>query len=158
MAAAHWTSFLSAILCRSLWQTHTDICICTSWEWNTPRSPLTSTQKLSRAPRLSFCLPEGNIQSRWGLESKQHRVSCRDNKAGDKMKIIVWPAFISPHINFWIHEEEKPRVCPASHQAAEVPLSRTGPPVYLSWQRSKQSAETISLHLTPLCFKTTVLL
>lgn len=110
MAAAHWTSFLSAILCRSLWQTHTDICICTSWEWNTPRSPLTSTQKLSRAPRLSFCLPEGNIQSRWGLESKQHRVSCRDNKAGDKMRIIVWPAFISPHINFWIHEEEKPRV------------------------------------------------
>lgn len=93
------------------------------------------------------------------LESKQQDVYCRVNKAGDKMKIIVWPTFISPHIHFM----RKRNQCSCGHMWSALlhirlqmfiycwqNRSSITAPVYLSWRRSKQSARIISLRCRAL--------
>lgn len=73
------------------------------------------------------------------LESKQQDVYCRVNKAGDKMKIIVWPTFISPHIHFMrkrnhvcpVHVDTCGALCFTSGCRCLFTADRTGPPSLL---------------------------
>lgn len=144
MAAAHWTSFLSAILCHSLSHRCTQISLfvlpqnethpgVTNNNTEAPLILFKSSVELHEWVSASWM----KILSHWFGE--RGRRASGVNKAGDKMKIIVWPTFISPHIHFMrkrnhvcpVHVDTCGALCFTSGCRCLFTADRTGPPSLL---------------------------